>query len=61
MIDVKCKGCDKLLGKATILVAAIKCPRCKLLFEYHVYQNTLHSTEDYGINKSTESTETNRT
>ena len=58
MIDVKCKGCDRLLGKATIMVAAIKCPRCKLLFEYHIYTNTLHSDELYDrINiESTETT-----
>ena len=57
MIDVKCKGCDKLLAKATMMVAAIKCPRCKLIFEYHIYENTLHINERYAI-KETESTET---
>lgn len=46
MQDIKCKNCNKLLGKATIMVAAIKCPRCKTIFEYHVYTNTLHVTYD---------------
>ena len=58
MIDVKCKGCDKLLGKATIMVAALKCPRCYLIFEYHIYTNTLQTYDRYGINDNRESTET---
>lgn len=58
MIDVKCKGCDRLLAKATIMVAAIKCPRCKLIFEYHIYTNTLQSYQNYGIKNNVESTET---
>lgn len=47
MQEVHCKACDRLLAKATILVAAIKCPRCKMIFEYHVYTNTLHVTNQY--------------
>lgn len=47
MQDIKCKNCNKLLGKATIIVAAIKCPRCKTLFEYHIYTNTLHITNQF--------------
>jgi hypothetical protein len=38
-----------LLGKATIMVAAIKCPRCKTIFEYHVYTNTLHVTNSFDM------------
>lgn len=51
MIDVKCKGCDRLLAKATLMVAAIKCPRCKLIFEYRIYTNDLHENVGYGIKK----------
>lgn len=58
MIEVRCKGCNKWLASATIMVAAIKCPRCKKIFEYHVYTNTLHVTNMYSI-KSTESAVTN--
>jgi phage FluMu protein Com len=47
MQDIRCKNCNKLLGKATIMVAAIKCPRCKTLFEYHVYTNTLYSSNTF--------------
>jgi len=39
MIDVKCKGCNKLLVKAETFVGAIKCSRCKMVFEYRVYTN----------------------
>jgi len=49
MQDIKCKNCNKLLGKATIMVAAIKCPRCKTIFEYHVYTNTLHVTNSFDM------------
>jgi phage FluMu protein Com len=42
MIDVKCKACNKLLGKANIMVAAIKCPRCKMVFEYKIFSNDLY-------------------
>lgn len=51
MQDIKCKNCNKLLGKATIMVAAIKCPRCKMIFEYHLYTNTLHTTNQFDIRK----------
>ncbi len=47
MQDIKCKGCNKLLAKGTIMVAAIKCPRCRMVFEYHIYNNTLHITNGY--------------
>ena len=39
MIDVKCKGCNKLLAKADSMNAAIKCPRCKMIFEYRIFSN----------------------
>lgn len=55
MIDVKCKSCDKLLMKASVCVAAIKCPRCKMIFEYKVFSN-LHITNQYDI-KSLEPSE----
>lgn len=47
MIDVKCKGCNRLLMKAVMVVAAVKCPRCGKIFEYKVYSNIyLTNTED---------------
>ena len=49
MIDIKCKNCNKLLAKGTMMIAAIKCPRCKMIFEYHIYTNTLHSNNSYGM------------
>ena len=52
MQDIRCKNCNKLLGKATIIVAAIKCPRCKTLFEYHVYTNTLYGSSTFDSNKN---------
>lgn len=39
MLDVKCKNCNRLLAKATMMTAAIKCPRCKMIFEYKVFSN----------------------
>lgn len=33
------------------MVAAIKCPRCKLIFEYRIYTNDLHENVGYGIKK----------
>lgn len=41
--------------KATVCVAAIKCPRCKMIYEYKVFTNLLHITNQYDIKK----TETN--
>jgi phage FluMu protein Com len=49
MQDVKCKGCNKLLAKTTMMVAAIKCPRCKMIYEYHIYTNTLHVTNQFDM------------
>lgn len=39
MIDVRCKYCGKLLAKAHLMDAAIKCTGCKKIFEYHIYNN----------------------
>jgi phage FluMu protein Com len=47
MQDIRCKSCNKLLGKATIIVAAIKCPRCYQIYEYHIYTNTLYSNNTF--------------
>ena len=47
MIDVKCKGCNKLLAKADSMNAAIKCSRCKMIFEYHIYSNLMITNIDY--------------
>ncbi len=49
LVSVRCKGCDRLLAKATIMVAAIKCPRCAKIFEYHIYTNTLHVTNQFDM------------
>jgi len=63
MQEIRCKGCNKLLGKATIIVAAIKCPRCYQIFEYHMYTNTLYSsnTFDSKQKRDTMPTESNAT
>ena len=37
MIDVRCKNCNKILAKALVFVGAIKCSRCKMIFEYSDY------------------------
>lgn len=50
MIDVKCKSCNKLLLKAAILVGAIKCTRCGLIFEYKILTN-IHLTNAYDFEK----------
>jgi phage FluMu protein Com len=49
MQDIKCKGCGKILAKATIMVAAIKCHKCYMIYEYHVYTNTLHVTNQFDM------------
>jgi Mu-like prophage protein Com. len=46
MIDVRCKGCNKLLAKADSMNAAIKCPSCHMIFEYKVFSN-LFVTNQY--------------
>jgi phage FluMu protein Com len=51
MIDVKCKGCNKLLAKADSMNAAIKCPRCHMIFEYRIFSN-LFVTNDYDPQKN---------
>ena len=37
MNDIRCKKCNRVLAKCTIIVGAIKCPRCKMIFEYKEY------------------------
>lgn len=39
LVDVRCKNCNKVLLKASMLVGAIKCNRCKMIFEYRVYSS----------------------
>lgn len=48
MIDVRCKGCDKLLFKTEFCKIAMKCPRCKKIFEYLIINN-LHLTNSYAM------------
>lgn len=43
MIDVRCKNCGRLLCKANVIVAAIKCHSCRKVFEYKVFTD-LHMT-----------------
>lgn len=39
MIDVRCKNCNRLLMKALSVVAAVKCPSCKMVLEYQLHSN----------------------
>jgi len=55
MIDVRCKNCNKLLFKAESCNIAMICPRCRLLFEYHVHK-ALRQDMKYAI-KMVETTE----
>lgn len=48
MIDVRCKNCNKLLAKANTMNAAIKCPSCRMIFEYQIFSN-LTTSNDYAI------------
>lgn len=50
MIDLKCKGCNKLLAKVDTINGAIKCPRCHMIFEYRVFSN-LFITNDVDPHK----------
>ena len=61
MIDVKCKGCNKLLAKADSMNAAIKCSRCKMIFEYHIYSNLIISNMDYLRKKNNDDNMTTET
>ena len=49
MVDVKCKGCNKLLAKVDNLQGAIKCPRCYMIFEYNVKTNELFVTNEFDM------------
>lgn len=53
MIDVKCKGCNKLLAKVNSLNGAIKCPRCYMIFEYNILTNELFVTNQFDMNSIT--------
>lgn len=44
MVEVRCKGCNKLLAKANIMVAAIKCTSCKMIFEYKEFEDVYSSS-----------------
>ena len=44
MIDVRCKNCNRMLAKANVVVGAIKCPSCKMIFEYRVYDDIYDSS-----------------
>lgn len=46
MIDVRCKNCNRLLMKAVSVVAAVKCPSCKMIFEYKL-SSSLHVNQQY--------------
>ena len=46
MVDLRCKNCNRVLAKASIVVAAIKCPSCKMIFEYSLYE-TIYTTSTY--------------
>jgi len=46
MIDVRCKYCNRILAKARVINAAIKCPSCKMIFEYQVFEE-LHTSSTY--------------
>jgi len=56
-IEVRCKGCNRWLATATVMVAAIKCPRCKMVYEYKVFNNLqVTSSYDMIINRVPETT-----
>lgn len=40
-VEVRCKGCQKKFMVAIVFVGAIKCDRCKKIFEYNV-STSLH-------------------
>lgn len=41
MIEIRCRACNKLFGKAVVFIGAIKCPKCKLIFEYKLFSNEI--------------------
>jgi phage FluMu protein Com len=44
MLEVRCKGCNKLLAKANVIVGAIKCTSCKMIFEYKEFDDMYMSS-----------------
>lgn len=49
MQKVQCKGCGKIIAQATVMVAAIKCNKCYMIFEYYIVPNTLHVTNQFDM------------
>ena len=47
-IEVRCKNCNRWLATASVMIAAIKCPRCKMIFEYKI-MSSLHVTNQYDM------------
>lgn len=47
-VEVRCKSCNRWLATATVMVAAVKCPRCKMIFEYKIV-SSLHLSNAYDI------------
>jgi phage FluMu protein Com len=58
MVDIKCKACNKLLLKANVFIGAVKCSRCKMVFEFKVYDTALLYESEYHIMMK-ETTESN--
>lgn len=46
MIDVKCKSCDKLLFKTKVFIGAVKCSRCKMIFEYNITLDIVYNNNE---------------
>lgn len=51
MIDIRCKSCNKVLAKAVVFIGAVKCTRCKMIFEYQEYAQ-IYQSSTYTKNKS---------
>jgi len=60
-ITVRCKGCNRWLATVTVLVGAIKCPRCKMIFEYKILSNLhMNNTVDPSETRDIMQPETSR-
>lgn len=56
-IEVRCKNCNRWLATASVMIAAIKCPRCKMIYEYKIFSNLqVTSSYDMIINRVPETT-----
>lgn len=51
MVDVRCKGCNKLFAKCSMFIGVIKCNGCGMIFEYKIIPN-LTVNEMYAIKES---------